>query len=89
MTQKRYRVICLDCGTIEADTDDGYFSRPTAERRAGHHEGSQGHQCDVEVAEKTKEYRCPVCHTLCVGERERDDHAQGEPGVDPSSFVRV
>lgn len=89
MSQKRYTVECLECGTIEADTNDGLFSRATAERRAGYHEGSRGHQCNVEVAEETPEYRCPVCHTLCVGDRERDEHARTEPGVKPSSFVRV
>lgn len=89
MTQKRYRVVCHECGEIEADTDDGLFSRPTAERRAGFHEGSRDHDLTVEVAEVTKEYRCPICHTKCVGERERDEHANSEPGVKPSSFVEV
>lgn len=89
MTQKRYTIDCLDCGIIEADTDDGLFSRPTAERRAGFHEGAFDHSCTVEIAEETPEYRCPVCHTLCVGEDERDSHARTEPGVQPSSFIRV
>ena len=86
----RYKLVCRQCGEIEADTsDDGLFSRPTAERRAGFHEGAFEHDVSVEVAEETNEYRCPVCHTKCVGERERDEHAKGEPGVSPSSFVRV
>lgn len=89
MTQKRYSVTCRECGEIVADTDDGLFSKATANRRAGFHEGSRGHDCDVEVAEQTKEYRCPVCHTKCVGERERDQHARTEPGVKPDSFTRV
>ena len=89
MTQKRYSLRCLTCGEIEADSDDGLFSRSTAERRAGFHEGSTGHQVKVEAAEETKEYRCPVCHTKCVGERERDEHAETEPGVKPDQFVRV
>lgn len=89
MTKKRYAVECTDCGTIGADTDDGLFTRATAERRAGFHEGTRGHIVSVEVAEETPEYRCPVCHTKCVGERERDEHARTEPGVSPDSFVRV
>lgn len=89
MSQKRYSVECLDCGGIESDRPDGLFPRPTAERRAGHHEGSTGHQVQIEVAKETPEFRCPVCHTKCVGERERDEHARTEPGVRPSSFTRV
>lgn len=90
MTKTRYSVECLECGTIQADTtDDGLFSRPTAERRAGFHEGAFDHSVTVEVAEETNEYRCPVCYTKCVGELERDEHAKTEPGVRPSSFVRV
>lgn len=89
MTSRRWSVDCRECGEIEADTDDGLFSRPTAERRAGFHEGSHGHDVTVEVAEETNEYRCPVCQTKCTGERERDEHAKTEPGVHPSSFVRV
>lgn len=88
--RKRYKVVCADCGEIEADTsDDGHFPRHKAHRRAGFHEGAFEHMVDVEVAESTEEYRCPVCHTKCTGERERDEHAKSEPGVDPSSFVRV
>lgn len=90
MTKKRYRVTCEDCGTITADTtDDGLFREATAHRRAGFHEGSFGHSCSVEVASTTNEYRCPVCNTKCVGERERDDHAKTEPGVHPDQFYRV
>jgi len=92
MAQKRYSVTCRECGEIVADiSDDGLFDKATAHRRAGHHEGSRGggHECDVEVAKRTKEFRCPVCHTTCVGERERDDHAKTEPGVRPDSFRRV
>lgn len=91
MAQKRYSVTCRECGDIVADTDDGLFSKATANRRAGFHEGMHDgdHVCDVEVTERTKEYRCPVCHTKCVGERERDEHARSEPGVKPSSFTRV
>lgn len=90
MTKKRYRVVCLDgCGEIEADTVDGLYTQPTAHRRAGHHEGANDHLCDVEVSEETPEYRCPVCHHKCIGKDERDKHAKTEPGVQPSSFVRV
>jgi len=92
MAQYRYSVTCRTCGEITADiSDDGLFDKATAHRRAGHHEGSHGggHECDVEIEEETKEYRCPVCQTKCVGERERDEHAKTEPGVHPSSFVRV
>lgn len=90
MTRKRYEVDCLDGCEIEADTsDDGLFSRATAERRAGFHEGSVGHDVRVNIAEETPEYLCPVCLTKCVGERARDEHAQTEPGVSPSSFERV
>jgi hypothetical protein len=90
MTKIRYAVMCQECGEIESDTrDDGLFREATAHRRAGHHEGSTGHQCDVVAEKETNEYRCPVCHTQCVGERERDEHAKSEPGVSPDSFVRV
>ena len=90
MAQYRYTVTCERCGDIEADTsDDGLFDQTTAHRRAGHHEGSTGHSCEVVPVEKTKEYRCPVCHTKCVGERERDEHAKSEPGVKPDQFTRV
>jgi hypothetical protein len=88
--QFRYQVVCEDCGVIEADTsDDGLYDKATAHRRAGFHEGSRDHSVRVEVARETNEYRCPVCQTKCVGERERDGHAKTEPGVQPSSFVRV
>jgi hypothetical protein len=90
MSQFRYSVTCEECGEIKADTsDDGLYDKATAHRRAGHHEGAFDHECDVEVVEETKEYRCPVCQTKCVGERERDEHAKSEPGVQPGSFVRV
>lgn len=90
MTECRYRVTCRDGCEINADTtDDGWFGKAAAHRRAGFHEGATSHDCEVEIASKTKEYRCPVCHTKCVGERERDDHARTEPGVQTSSFVRV
>jgi len=90
MAQFRYRVTCRECGEITADTtDDGLFDEATAHRRAGSHEGAFDHGCTVEIAEETNEYRCPVCQTKCVGERERDEHAKSEPGVQPSSFVRV
>lgn len=89
MAQYRYRVTCQDCGEIAADTDDGLYSKATAHRRAGHHEGTHDHSCNVEIADETLEYRCPVCHTKCVGKRERDNHAKTEPGVKPDAFVRV
>lgn len=90
MTEFRYSVTCWQCGEIVADTtDDGLFDKATAHRRAGHHEGAFDHECEVEIAEETNEYRCPVCQTKCVGERERDKHAKTEPGVHPDSFVRV
>lgn len=90
MTKYRYRLVCRDCGPIEADTEDGLFSNErTAFRRAGFHEGSRGHEVAVEYGETTPEYRCPVCHTKCVGDQERDEHAKTEPGVRPSSFIRV
>jgi hypothetical protein len=90
MTERRYRLDCQQCGTIEADTtSDGLFTRPKAERRAGFHEGARGHEVSVEVAEKTLEWRCPVCHLKVTGEDERDEHAQTEPGVHPDQFVRV
>ena len=90
MAQYRYRVVCSTCGEIEADTsDDGLFDKAKAHRRAGHHEGAFDHHCDVEIVDETNEYRCPVCHTKCVGEQERDRHAKSEPGVAPDSFVRV
>lgn len=91
MTQKRYRVNCLECGEIPADTDDGLYKEATAQRRAGFHEGitDDEHTCIVEVATETNEYRCPVCNKKCVGERERDDHARTEPGVKPDAFYRV
>jgi len=91
MAIHRYKVVCLECGEIEADTPDGLYDETTAHRRAGFHEGINDgdHSCSVEIEKTTKEYRCPVCQTKCVGERERDDHAKTEPGVQPSSFVRV
>lgn len=90
MTRRRYKVLCRTCGELPADcSDDGLFGPKTAHRRAGFHEGSTGHDVDVEVAEQVNEYRCPVCHTKCVGEDERDEHARTEPGVQPESFVRV
>jgi len=90
MAKFRYSVTCCECGEIEADTtDDGRFDKATAHRRAGFHEGAFDHECNVEIVAETNEYRCPVCHTKCVGEQERDDHAKTEPGVDPSSFTRV
>jgi len=50
MTKKRYQVNCREGCEIEADlSDDGLFSRPTAERRAGFHEGSTGHSVNVEA----------------------------------------
>jgi|GEM_PF-2587610 len=88
--QYRYQVVCEDCGVIEADTsDDGLYDKATAHRRAGFHEGSRDHSVSVEIARETNEYRCPVCYTMCIGEEERDDHAQTEPGVHPDQFVRV
>lgn len=93
--QRRYEIVCQTCGQIEADTsDDGLFDKATAHRRAGLHEGLHNvldeiHSCSVEIAQETNEYRCPVCHTKCVGEEDRDKHARTEPGVQPSSFVRV
>lgn len=93
MTQYRYEVVCNECGQVVSSTDgDGRFDREsTAYRRAGFHEGMNDgdHTCEVERVEKTNEYRCPVCHTKCVGERERDEHARSEPGVSPDSFTRV
>lgn len=89
MSEFRYSVTCRECGDIEADTDDGLFTKATAHRRAGFHEGSLEHSCDVEIAKEIKEYRCPICHTKVTGERERDEHAQGEPGLQPSGMVRV
>ena len=90
MTQMRYLLNCEECGEIEADTSsDGLFTRPKAERRAGFHEGSRGHDVSVEVAETTNEFRCPVCHLKVTGEQERDEHAKVEPGVHPDQFVRV
>lgn len=90
MALYRYSVTCRTCGEIEADlSEDGLFDEATGHRRAGHHEGEFDHECDVEIAEETNEYRCPVCQTKCVGERERDEHAKSEPGVSPSSFARV
>lgn len=51
--QRRYAVVCDECGEIEADTsDDGLFEKATAHRRAGHHEGAFDHHCTVEVAEE-------------------------------------
>jgi hypothetical protein len=95
--QRRYEIVCRTCGQIESDTtSDGLFDEATANRRAGHHEGvydglddNRDHNCEVQAVEETNEYRCPVCHTKCVGEDERDKHARTEPGVQPSSFVRV
>jgi len=89
MTKYRYTITCEECGEIDPDASGGLFDEATAHRRAGYHEGALGHDCDVEIAEKTNEYRCPVCHTKCVGERERDEHAQAEPGVKPDQFTRV
>jgi len=90
MAKLRYIVTCTECGEIEADvSDDGLFDKATAHRRAGHHEGAFDHDCEVEVAKKTNEYRCPVCQKKCVGKRERDNHAKTEPGVKPDSFMRV
>jgi hypothetical protein len=90
MTQKRYAVDCRQCGPIEADTaSDGLFTKATAHRRAGYHEGAFDHECEVRVETETPEYRCPICHTLCTGKRERDEHARTEPGVKPDSFPRV
>jgi hypothetical protein len=90
MPERRYDVVCQEGCEIEADTtDDGLFSKAQAHRRAGHHEGALDHSCEVEVAEETLQWRCPVCQKLCNGERERDRHAGKEPGVKPSSFVRV
>jgi len=89
---KRYSVTCRECGQILADTsDDGLFDRATAHRRAGHHEGAEGskHLCDVEVAEKTNEYQCPICMKTVTGERARDKHARSEPGLDADSMVRL
>lgn len=86
----RYSVTCHDGCEIESDlSDDGLFDRPTAERRAGFHEGSTGHDVTVEVEKEMAEYRCPVCYTKCEGKSERDEHAKTEPGVQPSSFIRV
>lgn len=90
--KKLYTVVCKQCGEIEADTtDSGLYQKGPANRRAGYHEGLRGteHRCEVIIEEKTDEYLCPVCHTKCVGEKERDDHAKKEPGVKPSSFTRV
>lgn len=90
MTKTRYSVHCETCGEIEADTTpDGLFDLATANRTAGFHEGAGHGPARVEKAEETPEYRCPVCQTKCVGERERDEHARTEPGVSPDSFVRV
>jgi hypothetical protein len=88
MTKKRYGVTCRECGKIDSD---GPSKTASAYRRAGFHEGLHDgdHVCDVRVVDETNEYRCPVCHTKCIGERERDEHAKTEPGVSPGSFVRV
>lgn len=92
MTQKRYAVVCERCGVIDAEiSDDKLYKKAPAYRRAGYHHGSRGpmHECEVVVEKETKEYRCPVCHKTCVGEEERDKHAEKEPGVQASMFVRV
>lgn len=90
MSEKRYSVTCWECGEIEADTtDDGLFDKATAHRRAGHHEGAFDHDCDVEIAEETPEYQCPICHTTVTGERARDEHAKTEPGLHANSMRRV
>jgi len=90
MTRKRYMVVCRECGEIPADTtDDGSYAERNAHRRAGFHEGTTGHGCYVEVVESTPEWRCPVCNSLCTGERERDSHAKSHPGVSPGSFYRA
>lgn len=86
---RRYKVVCLTCGEIQADTDDGLFSKATAERRAGFHEGSNDHSCSVEIAEETPEYQCPICHKTVTGKEARDEHARTEPGMQPSSMRRV
>lgn len=87
--KRRYRVLCRECGEIEADTEDGLYDRPTAERRAGFHEGAKVHKCTVEVAEETPEFECPICHTTVTGEQARDEHAAGEPGMQPSAMRLV
>jgi len=90
MTKKRYTVICQDeHGRIEADTDDGLFTLATAHRRAGFHEGAFDHNCEVEVAEATPQYQCPICHTTVTGERAKEEHARTEPGMRASSMRRV
>jgi hypothetical protein len=90
MTKKRYSIQCRQCGTIQPDhLSDGLFIEATAHRIAGVHEGEFDHSCEVIVEDETPEYRCPVCHTLCVGKRERDNHARTEPGVKPDHFTRV
>lgn len=90
MSVFRYSLTCRECGLIESDTsEDGLFDEPTAHRRAGVHEGTYNHTVTVDIAEETNEYRCPVCHTKCIGEQERDEHAKTEPGVPPGTFVRV
>lgn len=51
--QQRFSIDCEECGTIEADTsDDGLFSKETAHRRAGHHEGAFDHSCTVVLEEE-------------------------------------
>lgn len=90
MSKRRYDVVCLEGCEIEADTtDDGLFSKAQAHRRAGHHEGALDHSCEVEVAEETPQYQCPVCQTVVTGERAKEDHAKTEPGMAASSMRRV
>jgi hypothetical protein len=90
MTKRRYKVVCSEGCEIEADTtDDGLFSEAQAHRRAGDHEGRFGHSCEVEVAEETPQYQCPICHTTVTGEYEKEQHAAGEPGMSASSMRRV
>ena len=92
MTEKRYSVTCRECGELESDmSSGGLFDKATvAHRRAGFHEGSRDdHSCTVEVAEATPEFQCPICMTTVTGERERDSHAQSEPGLKADGMERV
>lgn len=47
-----YKLVCVECGTIEADTTEtGFFEDvEVAQRRAGFHEGIGNPVCSVTVA---------------------------------------
>lgn len=82
----------LDIAVVSGDGEDLFLKIGgevvlTTESKARLLVGEIENELEDEPEEEVKVYQCPVCHTKCYGEQERDEHAKTEPGVQPSSFT--